>query len=79
MKTNMANPMQTAVTPAEAARIAGLSHATIVRCFDRGMLKGYKIPGSRNRRIPIENLRRFMEAHGIPEQTKHEDTKNTKD
>jgi len=66
MKTPINNPMQTAVSPREAARISGLSHATIARCFDKGLLKGYKIPGSRFRRIPIANLHRFLRAHGIP-------------
>jgi excisionase family DNA binding protein len=66
MKTEMANPMQTAVTPNQAAKITGLSHATIIRCFDNGLLKGYKVPGSTYRRIPIENLRQFMTEHGIP-------------
>ena len=60
------NPMQTAVTPAQAARICGLSHATIIRCFDRGLLKGFKIPGSKYRRIPLENLYKFMRESGMP-------------
>jgi hypothetical protein len=65
-KTPAANPMQTAVTPAQAARICGLSHATIIRCFDRGILKGFKIPGSRYRRIPMESLQLFIREHNLP-------------
>ena len=31
-----------------------------MRWFDRGQLKGYRIPGSEDRRIPLENLISFM-------------------
>ena len=66
MKTPIANPMQTAVTPAHAARICGLSTGTINRCFDRGLLKGYKVPGSKFRRIPLKNLYQFVREYGLP-------------
>ena len=66
MNAPIANPMQTAITPAKAAKITGLSHGTILRCFDQGLLKGYKVPGSNYRRIPIENLYKFMREHGLP-------------
>jgi predicted site-specific integrase-resolvase len=62
----MTNPMQDALTPAECARRSGLSHATIIRCFDKGLLKGYKLPGSRYRRILPSDLAKFMQEHGIP-------------
>jgi CheY-like chemotaxis protein len=38
----------------------------VSKWFDTGRLRGYKIPGSRDRRIPRESLLRFMRAHGIP-------------
>ena len=53
------------LTPAQAARISGLSHAMVCRCFDRGMLKGYKIPDI-DRRIPMESLQAFIREHNIP-------------
>lgn len=34
--------------------------------FDTGKLRGYRIPGSRDRRIPLQQLIAFMRAHGIP-------------
>ena len=34
--------------------------------FDSGQLKGYRIPGSKDRRIPISQLVRFMKDHRIP-------------
>lgn len=53
-------------TTGEAAEICKVSQQTIIRNFDRGALKGYRVPGSRFRRIPRENLLRFMKANDIP-------------
>ncbi len=39
---------------------------TVSKWFDSGHLRGYRIPGSKDRRIPLEHLVRFMQAHGIP-------------
>ncbi len=39
---------------------------TVSKWFDTGKLRGYRIPGSRDRRIPIDQLIRFMRAHDIP-------------
>ena len=58
--------MKTVFTTGEAAKICKVSQQTIIRCFDSGQLKGYRIPGSRDRRIPTGELIRFMKAHDIP-------------
>lgn len=58
--------MQRDLTTNEAAKICRLSQQTIIRCFDKGFLKGYKVPGSRFRRIPLKSLQKFMEEHGMP-------------
>ncbi len=50
----------------EAAQICGISQQTIIRCFDRGQLKGFLVPGSKFRRIPRENLIKFMKQNSIP-------------
>ena len=34
--------------------------------FDSGRLKGYRIPGSQDRRIPREYLIKFLKEHGMP-------------
>ncbi|MCA9030798.1 MAG: response regulator transcription factor, partial [Planctomycetaceae bacterium] len=39
---------------------------TIIRCFDSGQLKGFRVPGSRFRRIPRDILYKFMKDNGIP-------------
>lgn len=58
--------MKTVFTTGEAARICKVSQQTIIRCFDSGQLRGFRVPGSKFRRIPREALIRFMREHGIP-------------
>jgi two-component system, OmpR family, response regulator len=53
-------------TTGEAAEICGLSQQTIIRCFDNGQLHGFRVPGSRFRRIPRDKLIKFMKDHEIP-------------
>jgi len=53
-------------TTGEAAEICKVSQQTNIRCFDAGRLKGFRVPGSRFRRIPREELIRFMKANDIP-------------
>ncbi|QDU61764.1 Transcriptional regulatory protein YycF [Planctomycetes bacterium Pan216] len=57
---------KTVFTTGEAARICKVSQQTIIRCFDSGQLKGFRVPGSRFRRIPRETLHKFMKENGIP-------------
>ena len=58
--------MKTVFTTGEAAKICKVSQQTIIRCFDSGQLKGFRVPGSRFRRIPRETLYKFMKENGIP-------------
>ena len=53
-------------TTGEAAKICKVSQQTIIRCFDSGQLKGFRVPGSRFRRIPRDQLFAFMKDNGIP-------------
>jgi excisionase family DNA binding protein len=53
-------------TTGEAAKICKVSQQTIIRCFDNGTLKGFRVPGSRFRRIPWEQLYSFMKENNIP-------------
>jgi excisionase family DNA binding protein len=53
-------------TTGEAAEICKVSQQTIIRCFDAGRLQGFRVPGSRFRRIPRAELLRFMKANDIP-------------
>lgn len=58
--------MKPVYTTAEAAEASGISPQVVIRQFDRGDLLGYRVPGSRHRRIPAANLRAWMVRHGIP-------------
>ena len=58
--------MKTVFTTGEAAEICKVSQQTIIRCFDSGRLKGFRVPGSRFRRIPREALLQFMKDNNIP-------------
>ncbi|MBC8289032.1 MAG: response regulator [Planctomycetes bacterium] len=58
--------MKTVFTTGEAAKICKVSQQTIIRCFDSGQLKGFRVPGSRFRRIPRDVLYKFMKENSIP-------------
>jgi excisionase family DNA binding protein len=53
-------------TTGEVARICHVAPRTVSKWVDSGQLRGYRIPGSRDRRIPAEHLWAFLRAHGIP-------------
>ena len=53
-------------TTGEAAEVCRVSQQTIIRCFDNGRLRGFRVPGSRFRRIPRDELIRFMKDNDIP-------------
>jgi excisionase family DNA binding protein len=54
------------LTTGEVAKICNVAPRTVSKWFDSGALKGYRIPGSKDRRIPVAQLVRFMKEHGIP-------------
>ncbi|RMH14494.1 MAG: response regulator [Planctomycetota bacterium] len=54
------------LTTGEVAKICNVAPRTVSKWFDSGQLGGYRIPGSKDRRIPVAELHRFMKAHGIP-------------
>ncbi len=62
----MSMSTKTVFTTGEAAKICKVSQQTIIRCFDNGTLKGFRVPGSRFRRIPRDQLFSFMKDNGIP-------------
>lgn len=57
---------KTVYTTGEAAKFCKVSQQTIIRCFDSGQLKGFRVPGSKFRRIPHDSLLQFMRENGIP-------------
>lgn len=58
--------MKDVFTTGEAAKICKVSQQTIIRCFDSGQLRGFRVPGSRFRRIPRAELYQFMKDNQIP-------------
>jgi excisionase family DNA binding protein len=54
------------LTTGEVAKICNVAPRTVSKWFDSGALHGYRIPGSKDRRIPLNQLIRFMKQHGMP-------------
>jgi excisionase family DNA binding protein len=54
------------LTTGQVAKICHVAPRTVSKWFDTGKLRGYRIPGSRDRRIPVDQLVAFMRSHGIP-------------
>jgi excisionase family DNA binding protein len=58
--------MKTIFTTGQVAKICKVAPRTVSKWFDSGRLRGYRIPGSQDRRIPREHLIRFLKEHGMP-------------
>lgn len=58
--------MKDLFTTGEAAEVCKVSQQTIIRCFDSGRLEGFRVPGSKFRRIPRLSLIKFMKDNSIP-------------
>jgi excisionase family DNA binding protein len=57
------------LTTGEAAKLCGVNFRTVLRWIERGLLWSYQLPGRGDHRVPIEELRRFMREHGIPDRS----------
>src|SRR5690606_12809654 len=57
---------RTIFTTGQVAKICKVAPRTVSKWFDSGRLRGYRIPGSQDRRIPREHLIRFLKEHGMP-------------
>ncbi|HPS54299.1 MAG TPA: helix-turn-helix domain-containing protein [Sedimentisphaerales bacterium] len=54
------------LTTGDVAKICSVAPRTVSKWFDSGQLKGYRIPGSKDRRIPVNELVRFMKLNNMP-------------
>lgn len=54
------------LTTGQVAKLCHVAPRTVTKWFDSGKLKGYRIPGSKDRRIPLNELLCFMKDHNIP-------------
>jgi len=53
-------------TTGEIAKILGININTVIKWFDGKQLKGFRLPGSHERRVPYETLKDFMRANELP-------------
>src|SRR5689334_23227332 len=58
--------MKKVFTTGQVAQICKVAPRTVVKWFDSGRLRGYRIPGHQDRRIPREHLLRFLNEHVMP-------------
>lgn len=53
-------------TTGQISKLCKVAPRTVSKWFDSGRLRGYRIPGSQDRRVPEQSLRRFLTEHGMP-------------
>ena len=53
-------------TTGQVAKICQVAPRTVSKWFDSGKLRGYRIPGSQDRRIPRDHLIKFLKENGMP-------------
>lgn len=54
-----------AITIGAAAELCEISGASIRRWLDAGQIEGYRIPGSKHRRVYRDSLAAFLVANGM--------------
>ena len=55
------------LTTGRIARICQTAARTVSKWIDSGALRGYRIPGSEDRRVSKKDLIAFMRLHGLPD------------
>src|SRR5216117_3594650 len=63
---SIGEPAMKVFTTGQVAKICKVAPRTVSKWFDSGRLKGYRIPGSQDRRIPRDYLIKFLKEHGMP-------------
>lgn len=53
------------MTTGEVAKVTGVNVRKVARWIDTGELPGWRIPGSTDRRVHRDDLRRFMATHNM--------------
>ena len=57
---------QDVFTTGQVAKICNVTIRTVIKWFENGKLDGYRIPASKDRRIPRKALLEFLKDHKIP-------------
>jgi len=60
------DPNKKVFTIGEVAKHCKVASKTASKWFNSGQLKGYRIPGSQDRRVSREYLIAFLKTHGMP-------------
>ena len=55
------------LTTSQAARVLYCSQQTVIRAFDKGLLQGHRLLGSRFRRLISESVFDYAKQNGLPE------------
>jgi excisionase family DNA binding protein len=58
--------LQQVFTTGQISKLVRVAPRTVSKWFDDGKLKGYRIPGSNDRRIPRDSLVQFLKKHNMP-------------
>lgn len=58
--------MNAVFTVGQVSKMCNVAARTVAKWVDAGALKGYRLPGSLDRRIPRESLKLFMAEHRMP-------------
>ena len=67
MRANLRDlPKRDIYTTGQIAYACGVAPRTVANWIDQGLLKGYRVPGSTDRRVTRATLLEFMLAHGMP-------------
>ncbi|HEX8958041.1 MAG TPA: response regulator [Burkholderiaceae bacterium] len=70
VKTMSPETLSDPLTTGEAAKVCGVHLRTVLRWIERGWLRAYQLPGRGDHRVTVEELRRFMLEHRIPDHTR---------
>jgi excisionase family DNA binding protein len=58
---------QGSYTTGDVARICQVTKRTVIQWIDSGKLKGYRLPGSRHRRVAASSLKDFLRINKVPD------------
>jgi len=59
------------LTTGAVAKLFSVAARTVTKWFDTGKIGGYRVPGSKDRRIPKEAVAKFMVDNRIPVYSSH--------
>lgn len=58
--------MNQALSTGKIAKLCGVAPRTASKWIDTGLLKGFRVPGSKDRRVLRTDLEAFAKEHGMP-------------